>query len=129
MNDKSERRLSDDPEHNYELFITEVLEKGQVWGLKNDEGWALCDSIEFEETDVFPFWSSEHDARAQCSGDWAIYEASALTLDEFLQDWLPGMHEDGAMVGPNWDSELNGLETEPRDLAERLGGLDAPSDN
>jgi hypothetical protein len=127
MNDRTRtsHELGDDPESNYDLFVSQVLESGQVWGLKNDDGWALCDSVEFEETDVFPFWSSEKHAAGHCEGEWKIYDAATLSLDEFLEDWLPGMHEDGAMVGPNWDGELNGLEVEPRDLAERLGGLES----
>lgn len=122
---RNPHQLGDDPESNYELFVSQVLENGQIWGLKNDDGWALCDSIEFEETDVFPFWSSERHAADHCEGEWDVYEPASLSLDEFLEDWLPGMHEDGAMVGPNWDGDLNGLEVEPRDLAERLGGLDS----
>ena len=112
--------LSDDPEANYELFVDQVLATGLVWGLKSDEGWAVCPSIEFEETDVFPFWSNEADAKPHCADEWKIYTPANIPLEEFLEDWLPGMHEDSVMAGPNWDSEMTGLEVEPADLAAHL---------
>jgi hypothetical protein len=37
-----------------------------------------------------------------------------------MAEWLPGIHEDNAMVGPNWDLEMSGLELEPADLAQAL---------
>lgn len=121
------RTLSADPEENCELFINEVLSSGRIWGLQADDGWAVCDSIEFEETEVFPFWSTEADAARHCDGPWKVYRAAAISLEEFLEDWLPGMHEDGALAGPNWDSELTGLEIEPADLAARLGATASDS--
>lgn len=44
----------------------------------------------------------------------------ALSLDEFLEDWLPGMHEDVYLVGVNWNQDLEGLEIEPLDLLEEI---------
>lgn len=113
--------LTDDEEANYDLFIEEIQKTGQVWGLKAEDGWAVCPSLEFEKTDVFPFWSNEADAKAHCTEDWVIYTPAVLELEDFAINWLPGMHEDEVMVGPNWNSELSGLEIEPADVAERLG--------
>ncbi len=119
--DTNTSALTDDEEANYDLFIDQIQQTGQVWGLKADDGWAVCPSLEFEKTDVFPFWSSEADAKSHCSDDWDIYTPAALTLEDFVVNWLPGMHEDEVMVGPNWNSELSGVEVEPADVAERLG--------
>lgn len=118
--------LGDNPEENYELFVERVSASGKVWGLKAEDGWAVCPSIEFEETDVFPFWSDEADAAIHCVDEWKIYSPASIDLADFLTDWLPGMHEDSAMAGPNWDAEMSGLEIEPKDLAERLDpGMEA----
>lgn len=114
------RPLDNDPETNREIFIDEVLESGKLWGLKSEDGWAVCDSVEFEETEVFPFWSREEEAARHCNGEWKIYSPAPISLDDFLEEWLPGMHEDGALAGPNWDSELTGEELEPVELAGRL---------
>ncbi len=89
----------------------------EVWGLKGEEGWAICPSIEFEETDVLPFFSSEKLAQVLCNGEWASYKPETIPLESFLEDWLPGMHEDNAMVGVNWNSDMEGPELEPSDIA------------
>ncbi len=103
-------------------FAERVRAEGKVWGLKGEDGWAVCSSIEFEDTDVYPFFSSESAARQLCSGEWDIYTPTSIPLEDFLADWLPGMHEDNAMVGPDWDAELEGEEVEPADLAAALEG-------
>ncbi|WP_210395683.1 DUF2750 domain-containing protein [Motiliproteus sediminis] len=112
--------LTDDPQANYRLFIDEIKASGLVWGISTSEGWVVCDSEEYEETDVIPFWSSEADARAHCSGEWAEFEPQSITLDVFADRWLTGMVKDDVLAGPNWNEELAGLEVEPADLAKEL---------
>ena len=41
-------------------------------------------------------------------------------VEEFLDDWLPGMHSDVLMVGVNWTPDLEGQEMEPLDLLEEF---------
>lgn len=112
--------LGDNEDDNYRLFLTQVHQTGQIWGLYSEEGWAICPSIEYEETEVFPFWSDKRYAAAMCTDEWSIYEPRAITLEDFLTEWLPGIHEDNAMIGPNWDVEMTGLELEPADIAQAL---------
>ena len=44
----------------------------------------------------------------------------AIAIEEFLEDWLVGMHNDVIRVGVNWNSELEGEELEPLDLLEEF---------
>ncbi len=113
--------LSDEDQENHQRFLDEARQSGTVWGLANEDGWAVCPSIEFEETDVFPFWSQERFAKALCVDEWSVYQAKSISVEDFLIEWLPGMHEDNALVGTNWDEELSGMEVEPADLAKSLG--------
>ena len=112
--------LTDDFSENIDRFIVEALENGCVWGLQGDEGWALCDSEKHDDTDVIPLWSQESFAQVHCQDDWQHYKPVAIELEEFLEDWLPGMHEDVLLVGVNWTSELEGEEMEPLDLLEEF---------
>jgi hypothetical protein len=113
-------QLGEDEDANYELFLDQVQQTGEVWGLHSEEGWAICPSVEYEETEVFPFWSDERYAAALCTDEWEIYTPKKITIQEFLSEWLPGIHEDNAMVGANWDTEMSGIEIEPADLAATL---------
>jgi hypothetical protein len=109
-------------QENHERFVREVRESGLVWGLKCDQGWAVCESNEYEDTDVYPFWSDEAGARLHCADDWAGFVPDSLPVDVFIDTWLAGMSEDGVLVGTNWDAELSGLELEPDALAQELLG-------
>lgn len=105
------------------VFAAEASANAQVWGLKSDQGWALCPSTEFEETDVLPFFSTAESAVLLCTGEWSIYQPEAVPLAAFLEDWLPGMHEDNAMVGLNWSADMEGVEVEPAALAAAIEAL------
>jgi len=112
--------LIDDGQARHERLVARVKETKTVWGLKSSHGWAVCESNEYEDTDVYPFWSEESDARVHCTDDWARFGPASLPLDVFIDTWLVGMSEDGVLVGTNWDAELSGLEIEPDDLAREL---------
>lgn len=110
-----------DVETNYDQFIQEIIQTQQVWGIESSKyGWANCPSEEFEDTDVLLFWSSQEAAKAHCVEEWQKYEPKMLSLEDFIIDWLPGMHEDDAMVGANFTPELEGMEVEPADVAKEL---------
>jgi Protein of unknown function (DUF2750) len=105
----------------YERFIQEVLESDEVYGLCSpDEEWAVSPSQDDEELDVLLVWSDKASAARHQKGEWEGYKPTAIPLEEFVDFWLNGMHEDGVLVGPNWDAELGGLECEAREVAERL---------
>ncbi|TQV77441.1 DUF2750 domain-containing protein [Aliikangiella marina] len=102
----------------YDEFLDEICGTEIVWGLANEEGWAVCDSNDFDGREAIPFWSNEHLAKLLCTGDWADYVPRPIPLEEFLDDWLHGMHEDEILVGTNWDDELVGPELEPLVILE-----------
>ena len=118
--------LSNNIEENFDRFIVEALETGCVWGLQGPDGWALCPSEKYKTTDAMPFWSQPEFAKSHCAGEWQHYRAVAVATDEFIEEWLPGMHEDVFLVGVNWNEELEGAEVEPLDLLaefeNELGG-------
>jgi len=83
-------KLTDNLDANFKLFIEEVRESGQVWGLRYGEDWVVCRSAEFEDADVMPLWSAEVDARLHCVDEWADYEPEVIELEEFLDIWING---------------------------------------
>lgn len=111
-------KLTADIQANLDLFIEESKQSKLVWGLRNEEGWLACDSTEFENSDVMPFWSSEEDAKTHNVEEWADFEVLHIPLDIFVEDWLLTLAEDGVLVGVNWNANLEGKELEPSDLAK-----------
>ncbi|MCX2840800.1 DUF2750 domain-containing protein [Microbulbifer thermotolerans] len=109
---------------NYERFISRVLESGEVWGIQHEDGtWATSESNKYEDTVVYLFWSDKAYAQRQCKEEWNNSEPSKILLDSFIDNWLKGMHEDGHLVGPNWDAQLFGKEIEPIEIAEQLTNI------
>lgn len=105
------------PESQYKAFIKNVVANDEVWGLEGEEGLALSSSSENDEQDVIPFWSDEALAKSVAADDWAGFRPSSMTLVEFLENWLSGMHNDELLAGTDWDSSLQGKEIEPLMLA------------
>ncbi|MET1255576.1 DUF2750 domain-containing protein [Aliikangiella maris] len=104
----------------YEEFIEEIQMTEIVWGLQNADGWAVCESNDFDGQETIPFWSSEKRAKLLCVEEWQDYQPAPIAFDDFIDAWLHGMHEDGVLAGINWNSELVGPEIEPVMLIEDL---------
>ncbi|WP_407333363.1 DUF2750 domain-containing protein [Enterovibrio sp. 27052020O] len=112
-------KLTADIQANLMLFVEETKRTQVVWGLKNEEdGWLACDSSEFENSEVMPFWSAKEDAEHHNVEEWADFEVVEIPLDVFVEDWLITLSEDGVLVGTNWNAELEGKELEPSELAK-----------
>lgn len=104
-------------EYKHQKFIERVVEFGEVWGLQSDEGFAMSESNDFEDAEVIPFWSDKAYAKAVAKDGWEHYLPTSVPLAEFLENWLIGMHNDGLLVGTNWDPNMFGKEIEPLYLA------------
>lgn len=112
--------MSEQHQQQYQRFLDEVAANQVMWGLSFGDEWVVCESSEFEDTEVMPVWSSESEAKAQCIDEWAEYVPFEITLAEFLEVWVEDMSEDGVRIGPNWDADLEGLELDVLELVKAL---------
>ncbi|MGX9461450.1 DUF2750 domain-containing protein [Shewanella sp. A14] len=103
-------------------FIENVKQHQILWGLQDEtgEGWVVCDSSEFEETDVMPLWSSEAAATSHCTDEWADYKAVTITLTDFLEYWVSDLNDDGVLIGVDWEADQECQEVDPIVLAKEL---------
>ena len=53
-------------------------------------------------------------------GDWAGYEPTDLTLDNFVDDFIPALDEEGAWIGLNFGPDEQGDVIEPAELGVLL---------
>lgn len=51
-----------------------------------------------------PFWSSKTRVEKiiKTAAAYASFEPHSITLDDFLNDWIPGLKKDGLLIGVNW---------------------------
>ncbi|QIZ76503.1 DUF2750 domain-containing protein [Ferrimonas lipolytica] len=112
-------------ETNLANFTAAVIEARQLWVLSAGDEYVVVDSIEFENTDVMPLFSAQANAQALCVEDWSEYKAVAVAIDDFFDEWLPSLDEDGVLVGIDWNADLTGEETDPFTLAKLLADKEA----
>ena len=80
----------------YKHFVKQVTDSEKVWGLYKD-GWALAATS--DGTEVFPVWPAK-DYAALCARDeWADFEPSEFTLEEFMSELLPKLEVRGVLPG------------------------------
>jgi len=109
-------------------FVDACKQSQLIWGLLDPQtnDWVICDSSEFEETDVLPLWSDKDQAFAFCTDEWAAYRASSISVDEYLEQWVTDLNYDGVLLGINWDVEQeleedgagSSIEVDPIDVAK-----------
>ncbi len=102
----------------YERFVKEVADWEEAWGLFQN-GWALA-SNSTDERKVFPLWPSQEYARACAKDIWERFEPTPIALDDLVNDLLPKLQRDGALVGVFYTPEGKGVTRQPSDLAEDL---------
>lgn len=104
-------------ETKYRLFIERTAATKLVWGLMSKQGWANSHSNHDEDVMVVPFWSDRAYAKACARDEWKQFTPESIHLADFLENWCPGMAEEGNLVGANWDANLFGKESGALDVA------------
>lgn len=79
----------------YEHLVKRIADAGEVWSLRNADGWALASD---EGRELIPVWPHPRYAEACAVGDWAGTEPQAIPLEDWVADWLADMEEDGRGV-------------------------------
>lgn len=109
-------------------FINNIKETQIIWGLKDPatDDWVVCDSLEFDETDVMPMWTDKTQAKAYCLDEWSEYQPVSISVDDYLEFWVSDLNYDGVMVGLNWQpEEEEGIEIDPIDVAKALADYES----
>ena len=106
-------------------FVTSVCESQKLWLLGEDDDYLVVDSVEYENSDVMPIFSSQQAAEALCVDEWAAYQVISVDLEAFFEEWLPGLDEAGVLAGIDLNAELEGEEFEFFTLAKAIADLDS----
>ncbi len=108
-------------------FLAEVQPTQAIWALqdKNSSDWVVLDSINFEETEVMPLWSSSDLAQQHCCDEWQDYVPAKITLAEWLEFWITDLTEDDVIVGIDWPVEGECTELDLSDFSQALAEIEA----
>ncbi len=106
----------------YDRFLERVIEKKSVWLLVDSEKDlpAACNSQQFSNVYVVPVWSDRaYAARVQSLFPFAT-TIERIPLETFIVKTVPFLADHGELLGPNWNSDLAGLEVGPPEILEKL---------
>jgi hypothetical protein len=102
-------------------FYDEVLAHGEVWAVRDEEGFPA--PANGEGVRAMPFWSLQ--SRAQKIVDtvdaYADFTTELIPLDVWRTRWLPGLSRDGLQAGLNWSGKrATGYEVSPAEIEASL---------
>jgi hypothetical protein len=108
-------------------FLNQVKITQTVWALqdKASEGWVVLDSINFEEAEVMPLWSTAELAQQHCIEEWADYVPTAISVADWLEFWVEDLAEDKVMIGVNWLNEDEYVELELADFSQAIAEIES----
>ena len=116
-NKKINNILKLSPIERYKYFIRKISDFEEVWGLYND-GWAMTKSN--DKVNSIIFWPEKIFAEKCINDEWKNYIPKAITLDTFIEKWLPGMNSDGLDVAIFYTLENKGIIIKPLDLRDDI---------
>lgn len=80
-------------EERYRYAVTQALAAEELWGLRDEEGWA---TVGDEGGAVFlPLWPHAELAALCATDSWEPYRPEPISLVELLAAWLPSLAEEG----------------------------------
>ncbi|NQZ83716.1 MAG: DUF2750 domain-containing protein [Colwellia sp.] len=107
-------------------FMAETKTEQSFWALqdKTSEDWVVLDSVNFEQTEVMPIWSTESLAVKHCCDEWQDYVPAIITLAEWLEFWIEDLKEDNIVIGINWPVEGDCVEVELSEFSQALAEIE-----
>ncbi|NPC94658.1 DUF2750 domain-containing protein [Bacillus sp. WMMC1349] len=122
MNEKElEMTLKLDPYKRYRYFIKKIADYEEVWSLSNEKGWVT--SEDENGTLQLHFWPTKEHANYCAIEKWKETSAESISLEDFVDNWLPGMLEDGVGISiffNNKDSVSKPISRVIEDIEEEL---------
>jgi hypothetical protein len=107
-------------------FMTQVQTTQILWALQDQasEGWVILDSVNFENTDVMPLWSSKELAQSHCVDEWQAYVPMSISLADWLEFWVEDLAEDNILIGVEWRDGGECIEIELAEFSQMLAKIE-----
>ena len=100
------------PEARYRYFVVRVADADELWSLANEQGWVL--SGDFSGREHVPVWSHSVYAERCAVGAWEGTVPKRISLEQWLERWVPGMIRDSRLIAVFPTPNHSGLSVEPK---------------
>jgi hypothetical protein len=107
-------------------FMAQVTNTQIIWALQDQtsEGWVVLDSVDFENADVMPVWSSIELAKSHCIDEWQNYIPMAITLADWFEFWVEDLAKDNVLIGVEWRDGGEYIEVELAEFSQMLAKIE-----
>ncbi|EKJ88160.1 uncharacterized protein DUF2750 [Leptospira meyeri] len=108
----------------YKVFYAEILNNSSVWTIKDKNGFPAPKNSEGNRS--IPFWSTEKRVKniIENVSEYSGFEAFEISLEDFMEKWIPGLKKDKLLIGINWSGEkATGYDIKPNELQVNLRKL------
>jgi Protein of unknown function (DUF2750) len=102
-------------------FYREVAEARSLWTIEDDVGYPAPMTSSGQRSQ--PFWSRRSRAERIIKNvaAYATFTPVEVSWENFCEVWVPGMTEDGLLVGVNWSGpDARGYDISPADLKRNV---------
>jgi len=100
-------------------LIRKIADFEEVWGLY-DSGWALMSESIPDIQRAFPVWPEKEFAEICAQGPWKSYCAKKISLNDFIEKWIPGMSDDGTMIAMFPTPQAKAVVVQPNEFLDLI---------
>lgn len=115
-----------DKTNTINTFMADVKPSQTLWALQEPESedYVVLDSVNFENTDVMPLWSTAELAQSHCVDEWQGYKAKQISVADWMEFWIEDLNEDNIIIGLNWPEEGECVEVELAEFTQFLSEIE-----
>jgi hypothetical protein len=109
------------PAPHLHLFVSTICRTKEVWSIEDDKGFPAPKTRLGRR--AMPFWTTQAAASyiVRNLPAYARFVPRRMTLADFMEEWLPRLHDDGMVVGIEWAGlRAEGLDVDPDALLTTL---------
>ena len=110
----------------FDTFLSDVKPTQIIWALKDPESddWVILDSLQYEESEVMPLWSTKEQAERHLTEDWENFVCASISIADWLEFWVEDLITDNIIIGLNWIGEENDIEMDLQEFSENIAKLE-----
>lgn len=90
----------------FKHFVKRSCDWEEIWTLKGESGWVTSES---EGRKCLVVWPNLAYAELFIKGDWENAKPELIELNNFIENWVPGMVQDGICLGVFPNLELDAI--------------------
>lgn len=102
----------------YSYFIKKVCDWGQIWTVRNNNGFVLLGDL--NEKECFPVWPAKCYSQGLCCGDWQDCYPVVINIHDWFKKWITGLIRDGRLVAVFPTPSLESINVEPQRLLKDM---------